>query len=188
MVERLGLGTVGDRVRAPGRRLHPARREAVAWGPNRLDVFVLGTDRALYHKWWNGSAWGPSLTGYERMGGVCISPPKAVAWGPNRLDVFVIGTDSRAVPQVVERLGVGPVADRLRSTWAASASARPKSVAWGPNRLDVFVIGTDRALYHKWWNGSAWGPVAHRLRVHGRRVHQPAARSWPGDRTGSTSS
>jgi hypothetical protein len=65
----------------------------VAWGPNRLDVFVLGTDRALYHKWWNGSAWGPSLTGYEYQGGVCTSPPRAVAWGPNRLDVFVRGTD-----------------------------------------------------------------------------------------------
>ena len=43
---------------------------SVAWGSNRLDVFVLGTDRALYHKWWNGSSWGPSLTGYEYQGGV----------------------------------------------------------------------------------------------------------------------
>ena len=41
-----------------------------SWGPNRLDVFVVGTDSALYHKWWDGSAWGPSLTGYERLGGV----------------------------------------------------------------------------------------------------------------------
>ena len=41
----------------------------VAWGANRLDVFVIGTDMALYHKWWNGSAWGPSVTGWERMGG-----------------------------------------------------------------------------------------------------------------------
>ena len=32
----------------------------VAWGANRLDAFVLGTDRAMYHKWWDGSAWGPS--------------------------------------------------------------------------------------------------------------------------------
>ncbi|MDP1582507.1 MAG: M20/M25/M40 family metallo-hydrolase, partial [Bradyrhizobium sp.] len=35
----------------------------VSWGANRIDAFVLGSDRALYHKWWNGSAWGPSLTG-----------------------------------------------------------------------------------------------------------------------------
>jgi hypothetical protein len=29
-------------------------------------------DSALYHKWWNGAAWGPSLTGYELMGGVIV--------------------------------------------------------------------------------------------------------------------
>ena len=44
--------------------------EVVAWGPNRLDVFVTGTDSALYHKWWDGNAWGPSLTDYEYMGGI----------------------------------------------------------------------------------------------------------------------
>ena len=28
----------------------------VSWTTNRLDAFVIGTDPALYHKWWNGSA------------------------------------------------------------------------------------------------------------------------------------
>ena len=55
---------------------------------------MIGTDCALYHKWWDGSAWGPSVTGYERMGGVCTVEPRVTAWGPNRLDVFVTGTDS----------------------------------------------------------------------------------------------
>jgi hypothetical protein len=68
--------------------------EVVAWGPNRLDVFVIGTDSALYHKWWDGSAWGPSLTGYEGQGGICTSRPRVTSWGANRLDVFVTGTDS----------------------------------------------------------------------------------------------
>jgi hypothetical protein len=44
----------------------------VAWGPNRLDVFLTGTDSALYHKWWDGAGWGPSLTGYEKMGGIIV--------------------------------------------------------------------------------------------------------------------
>jgi hypothetical protein len=43
-----------------------------SWGPDRLDVFVLGTNSALYHKWWDGSAWNPSLTGYEYMGGTIL--------------------------------------------------------------------------------------------------------------------
>ena len=55
--------------------------EAVSWGPNRLDVFVLGTNSALYHKWWNGSAWGPSLTGYEHMGGRILGNPKGPVYG-----------------------------------------------------------------------------------------------------------
>ena len=64
-----------------------------SWGPDRLDVFVTGTDSQLYHKWWNGSAWGPSVTGYEAMGGTIIGEPRVVAWGPDRLDVFVTGTN-----------------------------------------------------------------------------------------------
>jgi hypothetical protein len=48
----------------------PTSGPVVAWGPNRLDAFVIGTNSALYHKWWNGSSWGPSVTGYEHMGGV----------------------------------------------------------------------------------------------------------------------
>jgi hypothetical protein len=79
---------------APAGAPRPSSSPVVSWAANRLDVFVLGTDRGLFHKWWNGSAWGPSLTGYEAMAGICESAPQAVAWGPNRLDVFVTGTDS----------------------------------------------------------------------------------------------
>jgi hypothetical protein len=31
---------------------------------------VRGTDHALYHKWWDGASWGPSVTGYEYQGGL----------------------------------------------------------------------------------------------------------------------
>ena len=65
----------------------------VAWGADRLDAFVLGTDLAMYHKWWDGSAWGPSVAGYEYQGGICMSAPEVASWGPNRLDAFVLGTD-----------------------------------------------------------------------------------------------
>ena len=44
---------------AGGGTARPSSSPVVSWGANRIDAFVLGTDRALYHKWWNGSAWGP---------------------------------------------------------------------------------------------------------------------------------
>lgn len=28
---------------------------AVSWGSNRLDIFGLGTDNAMYHNWWDAS-------------------------------------------------------------------------------------------------------------------------------------
>jgi hypothetical protein len=61
---------------------------AVAWGPNRLDLFVRGTDGGVYHKAWKGTQWFPSPTDWEPLGGRLIDSPFAVTWGLNRLDVF----------------------------------------------------------------------------------------------------
>jgi hypothetical protein len=33
--------------------------DAASWNSERIDVFVRGTDKALWHKWWNGAAWLP---------------------------------------------------------------------------------------------------------------------------------
>ncbi|WP_167552416.1 hypothetical protein [Cryobacterium flavum] len=51
----------------------------MSWAPGRLDVFLTGTNSALFHKWFNGAAWGPSLTGYESLGGVITSFDEAEA-------------------------------------------------------------------------------------------------------------
>ena len=61
-----------------------------SWGPDRLDCFVTGIDRAIDHKWWNGHGW----SNWESLGGVCYSAPAAVSWGKDRIDTFVIGQDS----------------------------------------------------------------------------------------------
>ena len=54
---------------------------SVSWAPNRIDYFVVGSDHAVYHKWWNGSSWNPSLTTFEDLGGYAISNVSAVSWG-----------------------------------------------------------------------------------------------------------
>jgi peptidoglycan hydrolase-like protein with peptidoglycan-binding domain len=60
-----------------------------SWASGRLDVFVRGTDNALWHKWFSGG-W----SGWESLGGVITSDPDAVSWGPNRIDAFARGTDN----------------------------------------------------------------------------------------------
>jgi serine protease AprX len=129
----------------------------VAWGANRLDAFVIGTDSALYHKWWDGASWGPGIIDYEYMGGICTTRPEAVAWGPNRLDVFLLGTDHALYHKWWDGASWGPSITDYQYMGGICLAA-PKAVAWGPNRLDVFVLGTDSAVYHKWWDGANWGP------------------------------
>ena len=64
-----------------------------SWQQNRLDVFVRGTDNALYHKYWNGRQW----IDWENLGGVLTSAPAAVSWGPNRIDVFARGQNQNLI-------------------------------------------------------------------------------------------
>ncbi|SFV18003.1 M43 family zinc metalloprotease [Pseudoduganella namucuonensis] len=158
--------------------IRPSSSPIVAWGSNRLDAFVLGTDRALYHKWWNGSAWGPSVTGYEFMGGTCTSVPQIVSWGPNRLDAFVTGTDSALYHKWWNGSAWGPSVTGYENMGGICVGD-PRIVSWGPDRLDVFVLGTNRALYHKWWNGSAWGPsLTGYENMGGTCVGQPEIVAW----------
>ncbi len=119
-----------------------------SWGDNRLDVFVRGTDNALWHKWWDGSSWS---SGWENLGGVLTSAPGAVSWGPNRIDVFVKGTDNA----LWHKWWDGSSWNNWESLGGVLTSA-PTVSSWSNNRLDVFVKGTDNALWHKWWDGSSW--------------------------------
>jgi hypothetical protein len=62
----------------------------VSWGANRLDIFAIGTDNAVWHRWRDGNAWG----GWESLGGSVFSELSAAAWRKNRLAVFAVGTDN----------------------------------------------------------------------------------------------
>ena len=131
-----------------------------SWGVNSLDLFVLGTNSAAFHKAWNGASWLPSTTGWESIGGAFVEEPVAISWGTERLDIFGIGTDHALYHKYTEswdgtQWQWGPDQldwDNLGGDW----TQRPSVVSWGPGRLDVFLVGTDNSLYQKFYNGSAW--------------------------------
>jgi hypothetical protein len=58
----------------PARTVPQQAGPVVSWGPGRIDVFVVGADSAMHHKAWDGTAWQPSGTGYEDLGGTVVSP------------------------------------------------------------------------------------------------------------------
>jgi hypothetical protein len=143
---------------------------AVSWGPGRIDVFVRGTDSALWHRWYQ-NGW----SGWESLGGVLTSGPGAVSWGPGRIDVFVAGTDSALWHKWYQGgwSGWESLGGILTSTPAASS--------WASGRLDVFVAGTDSAMWHKWYQGgwSGWESLG------GVLTSAPAAVSWGPNRIDS---
>ena len=157
------------------------KTSVVSWGPERLDIFVIGTDAALYHKYWSPSTgWGPSVTDYERLGGIVIGNPITISWAFERLDIFVVGTDGALYHKYWSpSTGWGPSVtgyERLGGVIVGS----PTAVSWGPERLDIFVRGTDLALYHKYWSPSTgWGPsVTGYDFLGGVCVADPVAVSW----------
>ena len=140
---------------------------AASWASGRLDVFVTGTDRQLWHRWYEG-AW----SGWEVLGGGMSGGPAVASWGPGRLDVFARTTDG----QLWHRFYAG-----VWSGWEPLGGVlddRPAVASWGPGRLDVFVTGTDGQLWHRWYAGvwSQWEVLG------GRLSGGPAVASWSAGR------
>ena len=57
---------------------------------DRLDVFAVGTDNAVYRKVCKSSVWGE----WENLGGASLSAPAAVSSAQSRIDIFAVGADS----------------------------------------------------------------------------------------------
>ena len=150
-----------------------------SWGPDRLDIFVVGADRALYQKAWYADAWHPSDT-WTRLGGI-VEAPAVVTPEEGCLDVFAVGATNRCVYHKAWVAGAWqPSAKGWERLGDAPMEGAPTAVSWAPGRLDVFVAGADRALYHKWWDGSGWHPsqAGRWERLGGAIMGTPLAVSW----------
>lgn len=80
-------GTISARMNTPTRSLGWSSWESLegvltsypavsSWASGRLDVFVRGTDNAMWHKWFDRK-W----SSWESLGGMLTSAPGAVSWG-----------------------------------------------------------------------------------------------------------
>jgi outer membrane protein assembly factor BamB len=122
--------------------------DASSSGANAVNVFVRGTDNALWYRTWNGTTWSAWAT----LGGTLTADPSSVSQGANSIDVFARGTDNG----IWHRNWNG-------TTWSlwdsvgGIATSSPDAASWGANRLDLVVRGTDYGLWHRSWNGTAWG-------------------------------
>lgn len=111
----------------------------VACGPDRCDVYFLGTDRMLYRQSWQGEWTEPSC-----LEGTIVDQPRA-AWLPERgTDIFVVGEDRSIWHRTL--LGSG-------TTWWRSLGGQAYSdislVVHDKDRVELFVLGRDSAVWHR---------------------------------------
>jgi hypothetical protein len=79
-----------------------------SWGPNRLDVFGLGTDNQVYHKAWVGNAWNPSAAGWEPLvGAFSLTRPTVPPAKPQQVVFKTSTTPSGSDPVAVIVLTLG---------------------------------------------------------------------------------
>ena len=118
-----------------------------AWAPGRLDVFVPGSDGALWHKWFD-EGW----SGWESLGVLTTMAPAVASWSARRLDVFVVGVDGALWHRAFDGSGWWPW-----ENLGGQLSGAPSVASWAPGRLDVTAPGSDGAVYHlAFVSGAGW--------------------------------
>ena len=155
-----------------------------AWGPNRLDLFAVIRINEIYHKAWDGSAWQPSPTLWDALGGTVNSSPAVVAPAANNLSVFAVGAPNNDLiikswnngawqPSMTDWTSLGGVLDS------------PPAVAfWSSLDIHAFALGTDDQMYQLSLFGRfPAGFPANTWEALGGLFHSaPAAVSWGEDR------
>jgi hypothetical protein len=110
----------------------------------RVDVFVPGTDRALWHRSYTAqSGW----SGWDSLKGVLArgTSPSVSSLRPGSLDVFVVGTTGSLYHKWYrETTGWSEWEDLGGRCFSGSAS-----VSWSATRIDVSCRGVGNVIYHK---------------------------------------
>lgn len=136
----------------------PSGQNAIAAAQNldgHLEVFVIGTDHALHHKWQTcpGCGWSD----WDHQGGwadqIAVSRNN-----DGRLEVFVRGSD-QAMHHKFQTAPNGPgLSDWYHRGGTIDQIAVTQNIY---GELEAFVVGTDHAIWHNWqtspntakWNG-----------------------------------
>jgi len=163
----------------------------------RVDLVVRGSDHRLYHKYFNGTSWFPSQTGWNSVNSPVVTSDASITkWTSNRIDIFVRGDNPPSVRHAWT--------DNGGSSWGwedlgGRIIGKPQAVAFyipggfslpgNPVRvermgIDIIVVGTDHGLFYKsyrnpgWWvpTGQGWTSIG------GWVTGMPKVASWQPDR------
>ncbi len=144
---------------------HGALVTAVWRDPAHLDLFMTGTDGAVWSTWWEaGPGWQKWFPIWPEVAKAKPGATVSAVWRePLHLDLFVTGSDG-TVWSAWWEVGPGwqewfPVSGAANANPGATVTA-----VWRrPQHLDLFVSGSDGTVWSAWWEPTGgwrkWFPV-----------------------------
>ncbi|GII20416.1 hypothetical protein [Planosporangium mesophilum] len=124
-----------------------------SWSTNHYDVFVRGTDNAVWHSWMDtAGAW----YNMSSLGGSVNSAPSVTSWAAGRFDVVARGTDN-ALWHVSHNNGAWQPGSSIGGT----LNSAPAVASMGAGRVDVFSTGSRSDVLQATFQNSAWSGPAH---------------------------
>lgn len=124
-------------------------------GPDRLDVYFVGSDGQVYERFWE-NVWNHAYLPHGAPSGGVVGDPTSVSWGDGaRVDLFVRGSDNRLWQRSLVNWNwtawARPVGDR-----GTTLTSSPDAASWAQGVLLVFARGADGRAYILPFGG-AWG-------------------------------
>jgi hypothetical protein len=126
---------------------------AVGFPGGRIDVVGIGSDRRVWHQFWDGQRW----LGLERISDAFEvlhgTGAAIVSRSTDRFDVFAVDSDNR-MRQVV--FSGGDWQDIPGEIGAGRWSSSPGAASRAPDRFDLIARGKQGELFHQAWDGKTW--------------------------------
>jgi hypothetical protein len=146
-----------------------SKRKAVAvvsTGPGAVTgvtfwVFGIATDNQMCAKYWDGTAWHPSQTGWQALGGVFTGPPAVALRDGFTFDIVGLGIDNAVYHKYWDGTSWQPSQtdwESLGGVFVSSPEIAGEYSASAPFSPMIFGVGTDNQMYCKYWDGKTWQP------------------------------
>ncbi|HKQ75090.1 MAG TPA: hypothetical protein VJ810_15445 [Blastocatellia bacterium] len=130
---------------------------AVSRHPNKLDVFILGTNSRIFTAAWDQNVANGQWRGWwqildrQAAAGTCVA---AIARHAEQLDIFIVGADRHVYTAAWNQR----VANAAWQGWWPVLNFKVRQGSWitavsrGPDKLDIFAIGEDSRVWTAAWD------------------------------------
>lgn len=148
----------------------------VSQGSSRFDVFALGLDGNVYHRWWvKKKGWLPGISNKDSR-----SPSVASSLDPEWVDSDEPDKPARGRGTQLEQ---SKPLQQVTSTWeniGGPFAHTPSAVSWGKGGIDLVGIAAGGKVHHKFWDeeGEGWSPKWKDTGMTSAPVGRPEVVSW----------